>query len=117
LVDFELSLQEAINAPRFYCHTDALYFEARIPNEVQITLEDKGHPLSKKGAYDLYFGGAHVIQITEMEGGISYLGGDFLPWDRRSQARRSSCRILKKEEEGNNRKKGTTVLLTGKEFL
>jgi len=74
LVDFDLSLQEAIDAPRFYCHNDTLYFEARIPDEVQIALEDKGHPLSRKGAYDLYFGGAHVIQITGMEGEISYLG-------------------------------------------
>jgi len=74
LVDFDLSLQEAIDAPRFYCHTDTIYLEARIPDEVQIALEEKGHPLSRKGAYDLYFGGAHVIQITKMEGEISYLG-------------------------------------------
>ena len=74
LVDFDLSLQEAIDAPRFYCHSDTLYLETRIPDEVQTSLEERGHPLSRKSAYDLYFGGAHVIQITEMEGEISYLG-------------------------------------------
>jgi gamma-glutamyltranspeptidase/glutathione hydrolase len=74
LVDFDLSLQEAIDAPRFYCHTDTLYLETRIPDEVQTSLEEKGHPISTKNAYDLYFGGAHVIQITKMEGEISYLG-------------------------------------------
>jgi gamma-glutamyltranspeptidase/glutathione hydrolase len=74
LVDFDLSLQEAIDAPRFYCHSDTLYLETRIPDEVQTLLEEKGHPLSRKGAYNLYFGGAHVIQITETEGEISYLG-------------------------------------------
>jgi gamma-glutamyltranspeptidase/glutathione hydrolase len=74
LVDFDLSLQEAIDAPRFYCHSDTLYLEARIPNAVKIALEEKGHPISTKGDYDLYFGGAHVIQITEMEGEVSYLG-------------------------------------------
>jgi gamma-glutamyltranspeptidase/glutathione hydrolase len=74
LVDFDLSLQEAIDAPRFYCHTDTLYLETRIPDEVQTSLEEKGHPLSRKGAYNLYFGGAHVIQITETEGEIPYLG-------------------------------------------
>ncbi len=74
LVDFGMSLQEAIDAPRFYCHTDTLYLETRISDGVQTSLEKKGHPLSMKGTYDLYFGGAHVIQITETEGEISYLG-------------------------------------------
>ena len=74
LVDFDLSLQEAIDAPRFYCHSDTLYLEGRIPNTVKTALEEKGHPISTKGHYDLYFGGAHVIQIMEMEGAISYLG-------------------------------------------
>ena len=74
LVDFGLSLQEAIDAPRFYCHTDTLYLEARISDGVQTSLEKKGHPLSMKGTYDLYFGGAHVIQIVEEEGALFYLG-------------------------------------------
>ena len=74
MVDFHMTLQEAMDAPRFFCHNDTLYIEARIPAEVQTVLEERGHPISKRGAYDLYFGGAHVIEITNGEEGLSYLG-------------------------------------------
>ncbi|MCK4246103.1 gamma-glutamyltransferase [Candidatus Bipolaricaulota bacterium] len=74
MVDFHLPLQEAMDAPRFHCHTEELFLESRISQEVQRALEEKGYPLRIKGDYDLYFGGAHVIQITETEKTLSYLG-------------------------------------------
>lgn len=74
IVDFRLSLQKALDAPRFHSHTDNLYLESRIPQEVQTALAEKGHPLNIKNAYDLYFGGAHAILISWTEGASSYLG-------------------------------------------
>jgi len=74
MVDFHMTLQEAMDAPRFFCHDDTLYIEARIPAKVQTVLEERGHPISKRGAYDLYFGGAHVIQVANGEEGPSYFG-------------------------------------------
>ncbi|RKZ26302.1 gamma-glutamyltransferase [bacterium] len=74
VVDLHLSLKEAVDAPRFFCYTGNLYFEARFPKDVIEDLEEKGHPVYKKGAYDLYFGGVNAIQIAERGGFLSYIG-------------------------------------------
>ncbi len=74
LVDFDMGIQTAINAPRFNNYESGpLKIEARIPEEVREALVEKGHKLQIKKDFDLYFGGAQGILIDpetgEMRGG------------------------------------------------
>ena len=74
LVDYDMDIQSAIMVPRFNNYEDgALKIEARIPLDVQDSLQQKGHELEIKKDFDLYFGGAQGIVIDhetgEMHGG------------------------------------------------
>jgi len=66
LVDFHMSMDEAIEAPRFTCRSkggkpDALQVESRIPEQTLLLLKLRGHDIKIRGDYDLYFGGAQGI--------------------------------------------------------
>jgi len=66
IVDFGLSLDEAIEAPRFFSYSQAgkvrpLSLEPRFPAEIIKELESRGHKISLREAYDKYFGGAQGI--------------------------------------------------------
>lgn len=70
VVDFNMNMDEAIEAPRFTCRVlgtkpDALQVESRIPQEVLDTLAVMGYDIKVRGDYDLYFGGAQGILFTE----------------------------------------------------
>lgn len=73
-VDWDVPLSDAIAAPRFHSETNTLYIESRIPNEVISALETRGHPIEVKSAYDLFFGGAHVIEVRREGMGTMYVG-------------------------------------------
>jgi gamma-glutamyltranspeptidase / glutathione hydrolase len=73
-VDWHVPLADAIQAPRFHAETDTLYIEPRLGDGVLETLEGYGHAIERKGAYDLYFGGAHVIEIQREGTNTWYLG-------------------------------------------
>jgi gamma-glutamyltranspeptidase/glutathione hydrolase len=73
-VDWDLSLTEAIRAPRFHAETDTLYVESRLPDDVLTSLEARGHPLSVRSAFDLYFGGAHLIEVVRDLDTVRYIG-------------------------------------------
>lgn len=69
LVDFDMGIQTAINAPRFNNYENGpLKIEARIPSDVREALVDKGHKLQLKKDFDLYFGGAQGILIDQKTG-------------------------------------------------
>jgi gamma-glutamyltranspeptidase/glutathione hydrolase len=74
LVDWRLPLDEAVNAPRFDSEGSTLCIESRFPASWLSAMEDRGHPIELKGAFDLYFGGVHAVAIVEGAGGSSYLG-------------------------------------------
>ncbi len=74
IVDYDMTLEEAINAPRFYAYSKTVRLESRISEKVREKLKEKGHPLSVKGDFDLYFGGVHAIQITREDGEKIYIG-------------------------------------------
>jgi gamma-glutamyltranspeptidase/glutathione hydrolase len=68
VTEFGMSLDEAIEAPRFY--SDAadgkarpVAVEPRIPDTVLKALEALGHRITLKEAYDKYFGGAQGIMV------------------------------------------------------
>ena len=74
LVDWGLPLEEAVNAPRFDSEGSTLCFESRFPASWVSAMEDRGHPMELKGAFDLYFGGVHAVAVVEGAGPASYLG-------------------------------------------
>jgi gamma-glutamyltranspeptidase/glutathione hydrolase len=65
---FSMSLDEAIEAPRFFSYTVQgqardISVEDRIPEAVRRTLESWGHGVTVRGSYDTYFGGAQGILL------------------------------------------------------
>lgn len=68
LVDFDMGLDEALEAPRIHCLAKTLAFEGRLPAGVAETLESWGHPLKKYPDWDNYFGGAQAILIDAKRG-------------------------------------------------
>ncbi len=78
LVDFGLSLDEAIEAPRFFSYSQAgalrpLSLEPRFSAETIKGLEERGHKITLRKPYDTYFGGAQGIMVDRAKGLL--LGG------------------------------------------
>ncbi len=64
MIDRKMTIQEAINAPRFHCMTDKeVFLESRILQEVRNGLTRKGYSVVVKEGFDLYFGGAQGVMI------------------------------------------------------
>jgi gamma-glutamyltranspeptidase/glutathione hydrolase len=68
IIEFGMSLDEAIEAPRFFTYSSegvakSLFVESRIPTHILRSLEKIGHTVNVRGAYDKYFGGAQGILI------------------------------------------------------
>ena len=68
IVDFGMSIDQAIEAPRIHTADGRLHIEDRIPEEVIRALETKGHHIQKHDAFDNYFGGAQGILIDPENG-------------------------------------------------
>jgi gamma-glutamyltranspeptidase/glutathione hydrolase len=73
IVDFDMSIDKAIEAPRIHSIGKNLYLENRIPESVRQELTLMGHRIQLKDAFDSYFGGAQAIYIDwqkkELRGG------------------------------------------------
>ena len=64
VVDFKEEMGPAILAPRFHNgNVTQTAFEPRFTPEALKALEAKGHKLSLKGEFDLYFGGAQGVML------------------------------------------------------
>jgi len=70
VVDFGMDAAAANDAPRFFCQKfeDYLYLENRYGENIRNGLEAKGHVLEIYGDYDLFFGGAQMIQFDRDQG-------------------------------------------------
>ncbi len=80
IFDFEMNLDEAIEAPRFFSYSVLgesrdVYLESRISLEVRHSLEAMGHILFIRENYDNYFGGAQGLSILPRKKGF-YGGAD-----------------------------------------
>jgi gamma-glutamyltranspeptidase/glutathione hydrolase len=80
IVDFGMSLDEAIEAPRFFTYSAdgkprPISIEPRIPDPTLKALEKLGHALTLREPYDKYFGGAQGILILRGKK-IIYGGAD-----------------------------------------
>lgn len=74
IVDFDMDVQEAINAPRMFDMNGTLALESRIDPNVIKELETLGHKVDVKGEVDLYFGGAQCILVQDS--GMLHGAGD-----------------------------------------
>ena len=68
VTEFGMSLDEAIEAPRFFSHSVGgearpVSVESRFPQSVLQELEKIGHEIKVREAYDKYFGGAQGIMV------------------------------------------------------
>lgn len=63
LIDFELPLNKAIDAPRFFPNGKRFEYEARLPESSLADLKKLGWELKPKDEGDSYFGGAQAIQF------------------------------------------------------
>ncbi len=63
IVDFNMEIDDAIEAPRIHAIGDELYLENRFLEASMDSLRAWGHSLTIKAPYDLYFGGAQGILI------------------------------------------------------
>jgi len=68
IIDFGMSLDEAIEAPRFFTYSSrgkarSISVESRLKESIIKSLEKIGHKLTIRDAYDKYFGGAQGIMI------------------------------------------------------
>ena len=80
VIEFGMSLDEAIEAPRFFTYSSdgmakSLSVESRIPQHILRALEKIGHSIEIREAYDKYFGGAQGILI-DPDKNILYGGAD-----------------------------------------
>lgn len=78
VIDFGMSMDEAIEAPRMHCYSSGgkampIYLENRIPVLTIEALKLLGNEVEIKGDYDLYFGGAQGIMLKN---GVLFGGGD-----------------------------------------
>jgi len=75
IIDHQMNIQAAIEAPRIHCMTGEIFMESRILKEVQQALINKGHKLNIRKEMDLYFGGAQGVMI-DLKTGLLYGGAD-----------------------------------------
>ena len=60
VVDYQMNLQEAINAPRIHNRNAGVtYLEGGHPDDLTEKLAARGHKITVLGVHDLYFGGVH----------------------------------------------------------
>lgn len=73
IVDFNMDVDAAIEAPRIHAFKNILHVEGRIPADVISGLEQLGHKVKKHKDYDNYFGGAQAVLVDrekhELHGG------------------------------------------------
>lgn len=80
VTEFGMTLDEAIEAPRFFSfseggRTRAVFVESRIPEQTISLLRRLGHEVKVREAYDKYFGGAQGIMVL-LEKNTIYGGAD-----------------------------------------
>ncbi len=68
VIDFGMSMDEAIEAPRVHCLDRILHVEGRISANVIDQLRAMGHQIKVHSDFDNYFGGAQGILIDQKTG-------------------------------------------------
>lgn len=74
IIDHDMNIQDAINAPRMFDMKGILAVEGRMDPEVIKKLEEMGHEVDVKEDLEAYFGGAQCIMMEDS--GTLHGGGD-----------------------------------------
>jgi gamma-glutamyltranspeptidase/glutathione hydrolase len=78
VVDFQLNIQSALEAPRFSKHSFAgcdVAVENRIGESVRKELEAKGHKLDLRGPFSSFMGGGQAV-LRDFASGVNYGASD-----------------------------------------
>ena len=77
LIDHKMSMQQAIESPRFYARDTEkdVSVEARMPKATVETLTQMGYTFQTLNEFDLFFGGAQGI-VIDRKGGNMMGGAD-----------------------------------------
>jgi gamma-glutamyltranspeptidase/glutathione hydrolase len=75
VIDFGMSMDDAIEAPRIHCLKKVVHLEGRIDKGVIEDLKKLGHPVKIHADFDNYFGGAQGILI-DLQTGTLFGGAD-----------------------------------------
>ncbi len=75
VIDFNMDIQQALDAPRFHYEDDKIQLETRIESEAIDRLKALGHQVNLKTDFHPYFGIVHGILIDPISG-ASYGGAD-----------------------------------------
>ena len=65
LLDFKMSLHDAVNMNRVHVESDALQCEAGFDPQAVYTLASMGYGINRWSSRSIYFGGAHSVSRTE----------------------------------------------------
>lgn len=74
VLDFDLPLESAVNAPRVHLDDRVLQCEAGYDPAAVEAVEAAGYPVNRWSARSIYFGGAHSVAATS--GGLAAAGDD-----------------------------------------
>lgn len=80
VLDFDMPLPQAVNAPRIHVENGAMQCEYGYDDEVMDRLEEDGYPINRWTTRSIYFGGAH--SVAQQPDGTLLAAGD----DRRGGA-------------------------------
>ena len=75
IIDFNMGIDEAIEAARVHAYGKTLHIEGRIASDVTESLKKMGHNIKVHPDFDNYFGGAQGILIDNKTGEL-YGGAD-----------------------------------------
>ena len=65
LLDFKMTLHDAVNTNRVHVESDALQCEAGFDPQAVYALASMGYGINRWSARSIYFGGAHSVSMTE----------------------------------------------------
>jgi gamma-glutamyltranspeptidase/glutathione hydrolase len=75
LLDYRMTLHNAVNTARVHVENGALQCEAGFYPEAVAQLEEMGYPVNRWPVRSIYFGGAHSVSRTE-DGRLVAAGDD-----------------------------------------
>jgi gamma-glutamyltranspeptidase / glutathione hydrolase len=68
MIDFGMSIQDAIAAARVHFEWDQLHVEGRVPVSESDALVRMGHDVARHKEYDAFFGGSHGVMFDREQG-------------------------------------------------
>jgi gamma-glutamyltranspeptidase/glutathione hydrolase len=68
VIDHDMTIQDAISAPRIHCEGNNLWMETRISEETRNALRRMGHKVIEMAETTMYFGGLNAVKVNQETG-------------------------------------------------